>query len=934
MKKLLLFILFSSAIILNAQYWSNVGSAGFSPGQANYTSLAINDITPYVAFSDLANSGKATLMKYDGQNWVYVGSPGFSEGTAEYVSLAFNGTTPYVAYQDFGNSGKATVMKYDGQNWINVGLPGFSAGGAYYTNLSFNESIPYVSYMDEFHSSKVSVMKFDGSNWVHVGSPGFSAGRVYYIPLAFCGSTPYVAYRDLANANKATVMKYDGQNWVPVGSPGFTTNEADYLSIAFNGTTPYISFEDYSYSTKASVMKFDGTNWVYVGSPGFTGGWTCFTNLAFYGTTPYIAYWDGANSFKASVMKYDGQNWVYVGTPGFSAGKTYYNTFALAGSTLYVAYQDYANSYKATVMKFNESPTETYEVNLSSDPINGGALSGANTYYAGTQVKLSVIESAGFSFAYWSENGNIVSYNKNYTFIINSNRNLVAHFNPIQFSVAVSVNPSKGGMVTGDGIYNYGSTVNLRATFNVGYKFLNWSENGNVVSNSSNYTFTIYSDRTLVANFELLQYSVSASVDPSNAGSITGEGKYDHGSKVTMTADPDTGFQFSYWSENGNIVSYNQNYNFTINSDRNLVAHFTLAQFSISVDINPPNSGTITGDGIYNYGSTVNLKATPNTGYKFLNWSESGDVVSSDSNYSFPVYSNSYLIAHFLMMPGTPKANNANSITQTGFVANWDLVVGAEGYYLDVALDNQFNNILSKYNNVKVGNVNSYSVSSLIENAKYYYRVRSHNAAGISSSSNIISVTTLPNEPPAPTATEAVFISATGFAANWNTVDGADGYYLDVAINPNFENKVSRYDNLDVGNVTKYDVTGLTENLVYYYRVRAYNLGGTSENSNTVSILVTKVEDTSYPADYKLFQNFPNPFNPTTTIEYTLKNDSQVFISVYNILGQEVTTLVNDYKRAGYHRLEFDGANLESGIYVYRIVAGNFTDVKRMMLLK
>ena len=112
---------------------------------------------------------------------------------------------------------------------------------------------------------------------------------------------------------------------------------------------------------------------------------------------------------------------------------------------------------------------------------------------------------------------------------------------------------------------------------------------------------------------------------------------------------------------------------------------------------------------------------------------------------------------------------------------------------------------------------------------------------------------------------------------------------------------------------------------------------GTLSSTTTTVIVVDKVVSArgdELPTVTELYQNYPNPFNPTTTIGYSLKNDSQVSISVFNVLGQEVATLVNAYKKAGYHTVEFKGTNLESGIYIYRITAGNFIDVKRMMLLK
>jgi hypothetical protein len=176
-----------------------------------------------------------------------------------------------VAYTDVGNSGKATVMKFDGTNWVNVGHAGFSAGEAYYTILAISSSDdPYVAYMDVADSGKATVMKFNGTNWVNVGNAGFSAKGFdttssFFISLAFSPTddAPYVAYSDSAISYKATVMKFDGTNWVNVGNNGFSASEAFSINLAFSPSgQPYVAYQDWGYSGKATVMKFDS---VYFG---------------------------------------------------------------------------------------------------------------------------------------------------------------------------------------------------------------------------------------------------------------------------------------------------------------------------------------------------------------------------------------------------------------------------------------------------------------------------------------------------------------------------------------------------------------------------------------------------------------------------------------------------------------------------------------------
>jgi hypothetical protein len=88
------------------------------------------------------------------------------------------------------------------------------------------------------------------------------------------------------------------------------------------------------------------------------------------------------------------------------------------------------------------------------------------------------------------------------------------------------------------------------------------------------------------------------------------------------------------------------------------------------------------------------------------------------------------------------------------------------------------------------------------------------------------------------------------------------------------------------------------------------------------------------PKDFVLSQNYPNPFNPTTVINYQLPFTSRVVVKVYDMLGREVATLVNEVKSAGYYSVDFNASALSSGIYFYRITAGAFTQSKQMMLIK
>ncbi len=88
------------------------------------------------------------------------------------------------------------------------------------------------------------------------------------------------------------------------------------------------------------------------------------------------------------------------------------------------------------------------------------------------------------------------------------------------------------------------------------------------------------------------------------------------------------------------------------------------------------------------------------------------------------------------------------------------------------------------------------------------------------------------------------------------------------------------------------------------------------------------------PADFKLGQNYPNPFNPTTTIKYQIPEQSFVTIKVYDVLGSEVATLVNEEQPVGNYKVEFDAIILPSGVYFYKLQTNNFVETKKMVLMK
>jgi Divergent InlB B-repeat domain len=159
------------------------------------------------------------------------------------------------------------------------------------------------------------------------------------------------------------------------------------------------------------------------------------------------------------------------------------------------------------------------------------------------------------------------------------------------YSVAASASPAASGTIAGAGLFPTGVAASLVATPATNFAFVNWTQNGAVVSSSANYSFAVISNRTLVANFAAGS-SITTLVSPASGGSVTGGGSYTNGTSVTLTATTNANYTFVNWTENGTQVSTSKNYTFTVSSNRTLTANFSSATANPAVYYSqPPAAG-------------------------------------------------------------------------------------------------------------------------------------------------------------------------------------------------------------------------------------------------------------------------------------------------------------------------------------------------------
>lgn len=315
---------------------------------------------------------------------------------------------------------------------------------------------------------------------------------------------------------------------------------------------------------------------------------------------------------------------------------------------------------------------ESYVITATADPTVGGTVTGGGEYDYGTQCTLTATPETGYHFVNWTLSGTEVSTDAEYTFSVSGAGDYVAHFAINNYTITATANPTEGGTVSGAGTYDHFSTCTLTATPATGYHFINWTLSGTEVSTDAEYTFTVSNEGDYVANFELNNYTISATVNPTEAGTITGAGNYDHFSTCTLTVTPNYGYTFVNWTLNGNAVGTEITISFTVTGEAAYVANFTPTSYTINATADPTEGGTVSGAGSHNYNTTCTLTATANTGYTFVNWTCGSTVVSTDPTYSFTVTGDTTYVAHFSL--------NNYAITVTANPAAGGTVTGAGNY--------------------------------------------------------------------------------------------------------------------------------------------------------------------------------------------------------------------------------------------------------------
>ncbi len=603
--------------------------------------------------------------------------------------------------------------------------------------------------------------------------------------------------------------------------------------------------------------------------------------------------------------------------------------------------------------------TINYTINTTSNPLAGGSTSGGGTKQCGSTCTVTAEPNNCYQFVNWTENGNVVSNSALYSFTVNGNRNLVANFSTINYTINTTSNPLAGGSTSGGGTKQCGSTCTVTATPNNCYQFNNWTENGTVVSTSASYQFTVNGDRNLVANFSIINYTITTSANPTAGGLTNGGGSFACGSTCTLIASPNTCYQFVSWTENGNVVSNSATYSFTVNSNRNLVANFSITSYTITTSSNPAAGGLTSGGGSFACGSTCTVIATPSTCYEFVNWTENGNVVSTSSTYSFTVISNRNLVANFSIISYT--------ITTSSNPATGGLTSGGGSFACGstctvIATPStcyEFVNWTENGNVVSTSSTYSFTVISnrnLVANFSILYPTintsSNPSAGGLTSGCG----STPCGSTCCVTATPNTCYQFVNWTENGNVVSTSASYCFTLNCNRNLvanfsiiQYSITTSSYPDEGGTTSgggIKDCGLkctvTATPTYLYQLTCWTENGVIV-TDSLSFTFTVNSDRNLVANYistgidlKLKNNpvtvVPNPFMSSTQIVLDLTNGAEVTQYLKDAVGRTVGIVrYRDILSSGKDNFRLETGNLSAGIYYLETIIDRVRFVNKLI---
>ncbi len=317
--------------------------------------------------------------------------------------------------------------------------------------------------------------------------------------------------------------------------------------------------------------------------------------------------------------------------------------------------------------------------------------------------------------------------------------------------------------------------------------------------------------------------------------------------------------------------------------------------------------------------------------------------VSHLTNNWTDISNNSFSILNNIPIPTPTSPQNQATNVVTNPMLTWQTTIGTLSYQMQISTDAEFGQLIAEQSNITHA---YYQTPTLNPFTTYYWHVCSNTEVGLGEYTETQSfITGQVSVTPSVPIMSLPVNSASGLPANpefsWNSSFQADSYQLVIARDNYFTQIVISHDNITE---TSYQVASLLPNTHYYWRIRAHNIAGYSNfsiirNFTTGNYTATDDQINSVITKNDLFPNYPNPFNPETTIAFSLLNHQFVKLEVFDIRGQKVTSLIQSSMDAGIHKVVWNGTDSSgkktaTGIYYSKLCIGKQTFIRKMLLLK
>ena len=272
---------------------------------------------------------------------------------------------------------------------------------------------------------------------------------------------------------------------------------------------------------------------------------------------------------------------------------------------------------------------------------SGGSVTGSGSFSHGSNPSISATPDTGYSFIGWNGEGTADPNASSTTVDMSEARTLSASFSLNSYDLTVLA--GSGGSVTGSGSFSHGSNPSISATSDTGYSFNGWSGEGTADPNASSTTVDMSQARILSASFSLNSYDLT--VLAGSGGSVSGSGSFSHGTNPSISATPDTGYSFNGWNGEGIADPSAPSTTVDMSQARSLSASFSLNSYDLTVLAE--SGGSVSGSGSFPHGSLVNVSATPNSGYSFVQWVGAGISDSTAPNTTLIMNSDQSITAQF-----------------------------------------------------------------------------------------------------------------------------------------------------------------------------------------------------------------------------------------------------------------------------------------------